>query len=144
VGGDGVDVFKAETVEIQDRESGEPQPELPLQEDLVINSSLPAPDPIVRISDPGLLAAIASALNTTTSALTLNPPHASDLRVITRLDASAQSIVNLLSGLEYAVNLRELSLADNQITSLRWQDAFPTDYRVSRLAPRSKCWTRQQ
>jgi Leucine-rich repeat (LRR) protein len=67
----------------------------------------------VTFPDPNLEAAIRDALNKPTGSI-----YASDLELLTTLDAGERSITNLI-GLEYCVNLQErLDLRDNNISDI--------------------------
>ena len=66
----------------------------------------------VNIPDPNLKAAIRDAIDKPTG-----PIYASDLAVLTLLDANSRNIEDL-RGLEYCTRLAYLYLVDNQITSL--------------------------
>ena len=71
------------------------------------------PNVFVNIPDANLRAAIEEALDKTAGA----PITATALRTLTSLD-SKQSLIQNLTSLEFATNLRTLSLSDNQISDV--------------------------
>ncbi|MBN2133320.1 MAG: leucine-rich repeat domain-containing protein [Sedimentisphaerales bacterium] len=77
--------------------------------DLTQTAEPPDPNQAVYFADPNLQAAVETALGVT-------EPNASDML---RLDSlSAHADITSLVGLEYATNLRQLDLGDNDITTL--------------------------
>ena len=79
----------------------------------VITPPVTIPGAVVRIPDPNLRAAIAEALGKSPNA----PITAKEMERLGRLDAESRGIRDL-TGLQFATNLDELSLNDNQISDL--------------------------
>jgi Leucine-rich repeat (LRR) protein len=71
-----------------------------------------AADPVVTFPDTNMEAAIRVAISKPVGDI-----HASELAILTTLDANGKGIINL-TGLEYCINLTYLNLWDNQISNL--------------------------
>ena len=121
-GGDGLDSFVAETIEVRDLEAGEVV-QGPASAQLIVDSTYTPLSPVVDIPDTNLRVAIGEALGIpiTTGFNGLprvsRPLTASDLATLTELDLTGRGIHDL-SGLEFATNLRRLYLGWNYIDDL--------------------------
>ena len=122
----GIDYFIAEPYEIFDWELNEVVPVTPDASEMVTRTNLPEPmDSEVTFTSPALEVTVAEALGIpgTTSFdgsthILSRPIMASDMFQLTHLDLSSRDLTNL-AGLEYAVNLKHLNLANNPgLTSL--------------------------
>lgn len=121
-GDGGVDLFIAETIELRDHTAGEIvfAPELG---QFVHDAPFEPLDPVVHFADANLEAAVAQALRLTVTEShsgiprAVRPMMSSDLARLFTLDLINQGIVDL-SGLQLAVNLRELHLPWNHITDV--------------------------
>lgn len=115
-GGDGSDTLLGEDLEICDAIGGD----IRLDPGTIPDSQLSRlsrsdADPVVRIPDRALAAAIARTLELPID----RPIYASDMASLRRLDAEGLGIRSGV-GLAYAVNLKSLNLAHNALTDLEF------------------------
>jgi len=120
-GESGADAYRAESMEVRDRDDGE-SIRLPAATE-VQNLKLRPVDVRVDIPDAGLRAALGEALGKPVTTgfdgrpVMRAPIFASDLAELTRLDLGSRGITEL-TGLEYAINLRALNLTGNPVADI--------------------------